>query len=551
MEAPPEFKYILNPETGRYVKTTGKKGRLLIGKDLCRLYPRNKNIQFAPRPHQEEALVLFKTMLNEADQNKDAYWRGILLYHGLGTGKTCSYGMMIDEYLSRPQYKNNKVYIFTSGALRTNFLEQYCGFCGQNTQNVGDTFVFFSYNYSRVRSQLPPDLNNSLIVIDELHHIINGKTNESPELSYIYNLIHNSVDSFIVSGSGSPLLSSYYNLYFIWKLLIRTGMTLEDYENMFVTDPDDVIRPKDDEDLRESLNGCIHYIAIPLDEHYPRVTRDYLPIPISKERYPQYEKIVNAEREVRPPQDRDRAMNPAKYRRDLARWYLAVSHLRSRQEGNFSYPVIPRDEKEGTPVEFGIPDKPLQSGGWIEADIIGNLDHHGEKILYILHDIQEHQYKHVIYTEFKTRYGSQLIGGFLDILQIPYRFFDGDMNDTDRQRVLAEFNAPNNIHGEQVQVLIITNAGAEGINLLEVQKFHILEQYISSWVLQQASGRAIRYNSHIRLPEDERVVHIRNYMLNVEPYGDNLKFSGDYMSLAQAQKKDHKLSYLQEFLRTL
>jgi hypothetical protein len=139
----------------------------------------------------------------------------------------------------------------------------------------------------------------------------------------------------------------------------------------------------------------------------------------------------------------------------------------------------------------------------------------------------------------------------LDVLRIPYRFFDGDMNDADWQRVLDEFNAADNIHGEKDRVIIITNAGSEGINLLVVQKFHILKQYISSWVLQQASGRAIRYNSHIRLPPDERNVHIRNYMLNVEPYGDNMKFSGDYMSLAQAQKKDLRLSYLQEFLKTL
>lgn len=271
---------------------------------------------------------------------------------------------------------------------------------------------------------------------------------------------------------------------------------------------------------------------------------------MNPERIEAYVKVVQEELEVRPPNEADRFNNPQKYRRQLTSWYLAISHLRSRQQSNYYYPIIEIGERKGSARTLGLPDKPESEGGWITAETVETLDRHGEKIAAILTDILENEYKHVVYTEFKTYHGSHLIGALLDVLGISYRFFDGDMNDSYRQQVLDEFNAIDNLHGEKVRVLIITDAGSEGINLLQVRKFHVLEQYISSWVLEQAKGRVVRYDSHILLPKDEQNVTIVNYMIDLEPEQPN-ELSSDYISLYQAQAKDERLSYLQKFLREL
>ena len=62
----------------------------------------------------------------------------------------------------------------------------------------------------------------------------------------------------------------------------------------------------------------------------------------------------------------------------------------------------------------------------------------------------------------------------------------------------------------------MTEAGAEGINILEAQHMHILESSTREMKIQQAIGRVVRYKSHSvegrkPMPKNERVVHIWRY----------------------------------------
>ena len=60
----PFTEYIINPKTGRLVKTRGKVGREVIGVDICRLYKPRPG--FAPKENQKNALALFQNMLDLA-----------------------------------------------------------------------------------------------------------------------------------------------------------------------------------------------------------------------------------------------------------------------------------------------------------------------------------------------------------------------------------------------------------------------------------------------------------------------------------------------------
>ena len=52
-----------------------------------------------------------------------------------------------------------------------------------------------------------------------------------------------------------------------------------------------------------------------------------------------------------------------------------------------------------------------------------------------------------------------------------------------------------------IKVIMITKAGAEGLDLKNVRNVHIMEPYWYETRIQQVIGRAARYNSHIDLPE--------------------------------------------------
>lgn len=75
------------------------------------------------------------------------------------------------------------------------------------------------------------------------------------------------------------------------------------------------------------------------------------------------------------------------------------------------------------------------------------------------------------------------------------------------------FGAENNLHGEIIKVIMITQSGAEGISLANVRQVHIMEPYWNYVRLDQVKGRAIRICSHMDLPPDERNVDIFTYVM--------------------------------------
>jgi hypothetical protein len=69
-----------------------------------------------------------------------------------------------------------------------------------------------------------------------------------------------------------------------------------------------------------------------------------------------------------------------------------------------------------------------------------------------------------------------------------------------------------NLYGAAIKLLMITAAGAEGINLRNTRYVHIVEPYWHMVRLEQVIGRARRLKSHMELPEELRTVEAFVYM---------------------------------------
>jgi hypothetical protein len=97
--------------------------------------------------------------------------------------------------------------------------------------------------------------------------------------------------------------------------------------------------------------------------------------------------------------------------------------------------------------------------------------------------------------------------------------------DEDMKRNNKEaFNHDENVRGEYIQIIMISAAGAEGIDLKCVRQVHIMEPYWNYVRINQVFGRAIRMNSHanVNLPKDERNVEQYIYMATL-PDGGTFK----------------------------
>jgi hypothetical protein len=69
-----------------------------------------------------------------------------------------------------------------------------------------------------------------------------------------------------------------------------------------------------------------------------------------------------------------------------------------------------------------------------------------------------------------------------------------------------------NLHGQIVKTMMITGAGAEGLDLRGIRQVHILEPYWNRAREDQVFGRAVRICSHALLPEDQRNVDRYAYL---------------------------------------
>jgi hypothetical protein len=122
--------------------------------------------------------------------------------------------------------------------------------------------------------------------------------------------------------------------------------------------------------------------------------------------------------------------------------------------------------------------------------------------------------------------------------------YSGDVTQTKRETILREYNDVSNDDGRKTKVFIFTDAAAEGISLLSVRGAHLFNEDIYASHMRQVTGRAIRYKSHERLPERDRVVTVFRYRL----YAGLV--SSDMANYEQAMMREIGLQELDRLIKT-
>lgn len=87
-------------------------------------------------------------------------------------------------------------------------------------------------------------------------------------------------------------------------------------------------------------------------------------------------------------------------------------------------------------------------------------------------------------------------------------------------------------------MLMASSAGAEGITLADVRHVHIMEPHWTPSRHDQVIGRAIRINSHAKLPPEERTVRISFYLSVFKPEQAS---STEYPNIVSIRKNDTEI----------
>lgn len=427
---------------------------------------------FTPLQHQEKVRDYFLT----------SKYKGLLLFHELGSGKTCTAIITADAMLKQGLVES--VIVFTPGSLRATWLSEYCDKCGKSDKYLKQKYTFITYNYN-VSPSLP-SLNNTLVIIDEVHNLINAVKNNSRNAKDIFSAIENA-DCRVLALSGTPVLN-YVNEY---ELLGK------------------LLNPKNP----EKLKGVISYYPGAGSEFIPKVVlKDPIKVQMSPEQDTAYWQRYASEIKLTtiPIDAKLKQTNPKKYEELSQLQVMARKNILSRSASNFYYP-------EGAKP---LPDTLEEKGGWINDEMLsdGALMIYSPKFVALLLNIIQHiDQKHVIHTFFKDKAGAVLLKTLLKRCGFTVSVFSGDMNSSERTSMLRKFNSKKNKHGELVKILIITEAGAEGISLKEARHIHILESAPRIAKTIQAIGRVARYMSHTRLPPEEREINVWRYWSVSDP----------------------------------
>lgn len=182
-------------------------------------------------------------------------------------------------------------------------------------------------------------------------------------------------------------------------------------------------------------------------------------------------------------------------------------------------------------------------------------EYFSSKIYFMIDKIKDTQT--IIYSNW-IHYGADIIEKILNQYNIKYGIIKGDVNVEKRTELVNKFNK-----GE-INVIVLTKAGSEGLDFKNTQNLLILDPTWGYSQTEQVVGRAVRYKSHIELPINKRHVNVY-YLILVEPYmhisklSDKIDYnlskidtlSGDLILYKISVIKESVINYVKESLNEL
>jgi superfamily II DNA or RNA helicase len=456
-------------------------------------------------------------------------YKGLLLYHKLGSGKTCTAILSATELLILKKIKH--VFILTPGSLRTNWLYEYCNTCGVGSDRLRDDYTFITYNYNISEQLENEDFNESLIIIDEFHNVINGVKNKTETFVNIYNKINQST-CMVLLLSATPIIKDPISEWeLIFPLLDPTISADTNYEQ---------------------LKGIVSYFESDDNLYPPVYYKDPIKTNMISTQQLSFRKLMRYETMIRTngvPKLED-CQTLEEYKKKQRIYILAMKFFFSRKVSNCYYPSDIREKPDVLKIEKVDYDKvvslelqkeaeeelqifmdnnpltqdeiesksklkPKLLSGWVDKESLSDkkllLEYSPKFTSLIINILLNLGTKHLIYSIYKSKGGVVLLNTLLNKCGIKAAIFSGDLNDSKRLKLLKKYNSPENRDGELITVLLITEAGEQGLTLLETNHVHIVESSRYSYKTQQAIGRVVRYKSHVNLPQERNFVNVYRY----------------------------------------
>ncbi len=149
-----------------------------------------------------------------------------------------------------------------------------------------------------------------------------------------------------------------------------------------------------------------------------------------------------------------------------------------------------------------------------DTSLKGNAVDHSPKLQRMIHEIvkrsKDPSSKTLVYSNYLDS-GVEPVAESLNKQHIPSAVFSGKLNDAQRKDMVERYNAG------KLRTLLISGAGSEGLDLKGTRLVQLMEPHWNEARSDQVVGRAVRNDSHAALPEDLRNVLVQKFFTRPAP----------------------------------
>ena len=650
--------------TGTYPSVTnaGLQGKIALKKEFAYKYEgkieeiatKTKSMcmtgnSFELAPHQE----FVKRFMSY-----DTPYNSLLLYHGLGSGKTCSASTMTESLRTYSKYMVNfkKIMIVASPNVQENFKLQLFdpsklekkkglwvlnGCVGNSLLNdlnayqintlpkeelvsiikkiIRDNYSFIGYvsfanfiekcRQSRDYKKLKHTFESRVIVIDEIHNIrITDQPSDSigkRVAGMLLELVKNVKGMKFIFMTGTPMYNDAREIVFLLNLFrLNDNRSVLRVSDLFSKEGE--LKPEGEKRLLESANGYISYVRGENPYTFPYLItpkmyadkRSSFLLPNPTVQFNEKEiavplKYIDLYGATLSSQQEAAYMSVLGQLNDAIEDFDLLDSLgynellKPIQTLIISYPVdggylTGEDglthvmQYKTTKTDFEYKETPLR--GMFEYDKLGV---YSAKMKTIMDHIIQSEGTVLVYSQYITgglipfalaleeygfkRYGEKKMSLFKEKKQdanvynleknpdykgpvktARYAMISGDKLLSPNVNEEISALTQNNTNGERIKVVLISQAGTEGIDLKNLRQVHIIEPWYNLNRIEQIIGRARRNCSHKELPLKDRNVQL---FLHCAYLSDPKVESLDHLIYRMAEKKSIKIGKVTRLLK--
>jgi superfamily II DNA or RNA helicase len=453
-------------------------------------------------------------------------YKGLLLYHKIGAGKTCAALQIAEQWVDK---KN--VILICPASLVGNFYKEIRSECTGETyisniereelksldimsndyknmikdinKRIDKNYQIYSYNKFVDLIKLKKiNFNNTLLIIDEVQNIV---SEHGSFYMTIMGAIKKAPDNFrIVIMSATPIFDKPMELGLTLNLLrpkveFPVGSKFNDqYISYKIKNGIPYYGLKKEKDIRSKLNGLVSYYQGAPSYVFPERIQKIVHCPMSHYQYECY-KVV---------QEREGQINKLDLLKLPNNFFIG-----SRIISNIAFP-----NKKVNKSGFDAMTKKQMD--------LENLKTYSIKYYMIMKRILKSSGTIFIYSNFKE------YGGLLSLIKIlehygyvsfsdngpgkhRYAIWSGDESLEVKERLKDVFNMKANQNGSKIKIILGSPAIKEGVTLLRLRQIHIIEPYWNMSRLEQVIGRGIRFCSHKDVKPEMRKVKVYIYIATI------------------------------------